>query len=58
MMNSHMGGVSPADAVKILSEMTVDDVNRYICEEIDITRSALSIIKNPAYDQQNGGTEA
>ncbi len=58
MVNSHMGGVLPFDAVKILSEMTIDDVNRYIREEIDVTRSVLSVIKNPAAMQQNGGTEA
>lgn len=57
MMNSHMSEVSPFDAIKVLSEMTIEDVNRFIREEIDVTLSTLSVIKNPAVVQQNGGEE-
>lgn len=47
MLNAHLNGDdSPFDTIKLLSKMTIDDVNRFVCDEIDPQLYSLSIVKN------------
>lgn len=46
MINSYFEDVSPFDTLKVLSEMTYEDVMKCICERIIPDRSAISIIEN------------
>ena len=47
MLNAHLNGdASPFDTIKLLSKMTIDDVNRFVCDEIDPQLYSLSIVKN------------
>lgn len=52
MMNAHMMGVSPFDTIRVLSEMTLDDVNRFLREEINTEHSTLSIVRNSSGEQK------
>jgi len=45
MINSAMDGVKPYDSIKILSEMTYDDVLEFIKNEISPENLAISIVK-------------
>jgi len=46
MINSHMDGVSPYDELKILSNLTSDDVLEFIKTELLPEKLAVSIIQN------------
>ncbi|MDD6827251.1 MAG: pitrilysin family protein [Oscillospiraceae bacterium] len=45
MINSYFSGVSPFDTLKVLSEMTYDDVMKCIMKRFDSEKAALSIIE-------------
>lgn len=57
MMNAHMAGVSPFDTIKILSEMTLEDVNRFLREEINTEHSTLSIVRSSSVTEQKGAMQ-
>jgi len=46
LINSAMAGTGPYDTIRVLSEMTYEDVMRFICEELNPERVVLSIINN------------
>lgn len=54
MMNAHLNRVSPFDTIEILSRMTLEDVNRFLREEIDPELSTLSVVMSPAQEQEKG----
>ncbi len=54
MMNAHLNDVTPFDAIEILSEMTLEEVNNFVRSEINPDLSTLSIIMNPPAE---GGKE-
>lgn len=45
MINSYFSGVTPFDSLKILTEMTYDDVMKCIHERLDPEKAALSIVE-------------
>ena len=45
MINSYFSGVSPFDTLKVLSEMTYDDVMKCIMGRFDSEKAALSIVE-------------
>ncbi len=45
MINSYFAGVSPFDMMKILSEMTYDDIQKCICERFNPENAAISIVE-------------
>jgi predicted Zn-dependent peptidase len=45
LINSYFQGVTPFDTVKILSEMTYEDVQKCVCEIFDFDKITLSIIE-------------
>lgn len=47
LVSAHMAGCGLYDTLQVLSEMTLEDCNRFLREEIDVNRMTLSII-NPA----------
>ena len=54
MMNAHMSGVAPFDTIKVLSEMTLEDVNEFLRKEINTEHSTLSIVRNSSGDEEKG----
>ncbi len=54
MMNAHMSGGVPFETIELLSKMTIDDVNRFIREEINPELSTLSIITNDSPENMKG----
>jgi predicted Zn-dependent peptidase len=48
MINSSMEGVEPYDTIKVLSEMTYDDVMNYMKNELSPEKLAISIVKGEA----------
>lgn len=48
MLNSHMEGVGPYDAIEVLSELTSSDVTDFMRRELRRDRSVLSIIEKEA----------
>ncbi len=46
MINSYFSDVSPFDTLKVLSEMTYEDVMKCVCDRILPDKSAISIIEN------------
>jgi len=44
MISTHMAGCGIYDTTKALSEMTLEDCNRFLREEIDVKRMSLSMI--------------
>ena len=46
MLSAHMNGGVPFDTIEPLSAMTIDDVNRFIREDIDPELYTLSVVKN------------
>ena len=45
MINSYFSDVSPFDSLKVLSEMTYDDVMTFIKERLDPDKAALSVVE-------------
>lgn len=45
MINSYFSDVSPFDTMKILTEMTYDDVQKCICERFNPENAAISIVE-------------
>ena len=45
MMNAFVDGIGPFDTMKALSELTPDDINRFICSELKKDRLVLSVIE-------------
>lgn len=45
MLNAYMGDVEIYDQLRVLSEMTVEDCNAFICEELSEENCTLSILK-------------
>lgn len=58
MLSAHMNGGVPFDTIELLSAMTIDDVNRFIREEIDPELCTLSVVKSRPEDMAEEGTEA
>lgn len=58
MMSAHMSGGVPFDTIEQLSAMTIDDVNRFIREEIDPEICTLSVVKSRQSDTTEGAEEA
>lgn len=56
MMSAHMNGGVPFDTIELLSTMTIDDVNKFIREDIDPELNTLSIIKNASLENMKGET--
>ena len=46
IINSYFAGVNPFDTVKIMSEMTYEDVQKSICENMDTEKVTLSIVES------------
>ncbi|NLK70248.1 MAG: insulinase family protein [Clostridiales bacterium] len=46
LINSYFAGVNPFDTVKVLSEMTYEDVQKSFCENIDTEKVTLSIVES------------
>lgn len=46
LINSYFAGVNPFDTVKIMSEMTYEDIQKSICENIDVEKVTLSIVES------------
>ena len=44
LVASHMAGCGLYDTMQVLSEMTLEDCNRFLREEVDVERMTLSII--------------
>lgn len=45
LISAYMCGVKPYDSIKVLSEMTLDDVNRTLCERFDTNNMTISVIR-------------
>ena len=45
LVNSHMAGYGIFDTMKVLSEMTLEDCCRFLKEEVNVTRTTLSVIE-------------
>lgn len=50
MLSAHMNGGVPFDTIELLSAMTIDDVNKFIREEIDPELCTLSVVKSKPED--------
>lgn len=46
LINSYFSGVTPFDAVKVLNEMTYEDVQKCLCERFDTDKAVLSVIES------------
>lgn len=46
LISSQFAGVSMFDTVKIISEMTYEDVQKCLCERFDISKVAISIVES------------
>ena len=44
LVAAHMAGCGLYDPMQVLSEMTLDDCNRFLREEVDVRRMSLSVI--------------
>lgn len=53
MITAHMAGGGIYDTLKALSEMTIDDCNRFVQEEINVAHMTLSMIV-PATTEEGG----
>jgi len=45
MINSYFSDVSPFDSIKVLTEMTYEDVMKFISERLDPEKAALSVVE-------------
>lgn len=45
LVNTAMAGVQFFDSMKVLSEMTLDDCNRFLREQLDVKRMSLSMVE-------------
>lgn len=45
LISAFMSGVEPYDSIKVLSEMTYDDVQKTLNERFDINNLTLSVIE-------------
>ncbi|MDE6019959.1 MAG: insulinase family protein [Ruminococcus sp.] len=54
MMSSHLNGETPFNTIELLSKVTIDDVNRFIREEIDTSLCTLSIVKSSNAEDMKG----
>lgn len=50
MMNAHLNDAKPFDLIEIISRMTLEDVNRFLRNEVDPELSTLSIVMSPSPD--------
>lgn len=46
LINSQFEGIEMYDTIKIISEMTYEDVQRCLCERFDVSKAAISIIES------------
>lgn len=46
LINSQFEGIEMYDTIKIISEMTYEDVQKCLCERFDVSKAAISIIEN------------
>lgn len=56
MLNAYMNGGVPFDTIEILSAMTIEDVNRFIREEINTDLHTLSVISGKTEDAEKGAS--
>ncbi len=45
LISAFMGGFKPYDPIKVLTEMTYDDVQKALCERFDTNNMTISIVK-------------
>ncbi len=45
MIESKFSGVDPFDNIEILADITLEDVEKFIREEINVENSAISVVE-------------